>query len=206
MARIGLVLVVCGPSGTGKTTLIKMLMQEFPQIGYSTSYTTRPARADEVPGQDYHFVDHADFVALRRTGFFAEWAEVHGNYYGTPLNSTLDILGSGRDVLFDIDVQGASQLKLTMPTGRYVFILPPSLEILENRLRGRSLDSEESIQRRLKAACNEIRESRWFDAWIVNDDLDRGYDELRSVYIAATLAPKRRPLILRNLLNGQIAS
>ena len=206
MERSGLVLIVCGPSGTGKTTLVKMLMQEFSQIGYSTSYTTRPPRVDEVPGRDYNFVDIEEFARLQRAGYFAEWAEVHGNCYGTPLNPTLDILGTGRDVLFDVDVQGASQLRLTMPTGRYVFILPPSLEILEKRLRGRSQDSEEAIQRRLKAARNEIREARWFDAWIVNDKLDRTYDELRSVYIAATLAPKRRPLILRNLLNGQAAS
>jgi len=204
MERSGLVLVVCGPSGTGKTTLVKMLMQEFPQIGYSTSYTTRLPRDGEIPGQDYHFVISEEFVTLQRTGYFAEWAEVHGNYYGTPLNPTLDILGTGKDVLFDIDVQGASQLRLTMPAGHYVFILPPSLEVLEQRLRGRLLDNEEAIQRRLKAARNEIREARWFDAWIVNDDMDLAYDELRSVYIAATLAPKRRPLILRNLLNGQI--
>jgi len=180
-------------------------MQEFQQIGYSISYTTRPQRVGEIPGQDYHFVDAEEFVKLQQTGFFAEWAEVHGNFYGTPLKSTLDILGTGRDVLFDIDVQGAAQLRLTMPTGRYVFILPPSLQILEKRLRGRSLDGEESIKRRLKAACNEIREARWFDAWIVNDGLERAYDELRSVYIAATLVPKRRPLILRNLLNGHVA-
>jgi guanylate kinase len=205
MERSGLVLVVCGPSGTGKSTLVRMLMQEFPQIGYSISYTTRSQRAGEIPEHDYHFVGTEEFMKLQQTGYFAEYAEVHGNFYGTPLKSTLDILGTGRDVLFDIDVQGAAQLRLTMPTGRYVFILPPSLQILEKRLRGRSLDSEEAIQRRLKAACNEIREARWFDAWIVNDDLDRAYDELRSVYIAATLAPKRRPLILRNLLHGHVA-
>jgi guanylate kinase len=206
MERTGLVLVVCAPSGTGKTTLIRMLMQEFPQIGYSTSCTTRAPRGDEIPGQDYNFVSQEEFIGLRRSGYFAEWADVYGHFYGTPLTHTLDILRTGRDVLFDIDVQGAAQLRLTLPLGRYVFILPPSLKVLEERLRGRAQDSEESVQRRLAAVRNEIREAHWFDAWIVNDDLQRSYDELRSVYIAATLTPRRRPLILRNILDGKIAS
>jgi guanylate kinase len=206
MERTGLVLVVCAPSGTGKTTLVKMLMQEFPQIGYSTSCTTRPPRTNEMLGQDYNFVSHEEFLDLQRAGYFAEYAELYGNFYGTPLNPTLDILRAGRDVLFDIDVQGAAQLRLTLPAGRYVFILPPSLKALEARLRGRAQDSEEAIQRRLTAARNEIREAHWFDAWIVNDDLQRSYDALRSIYIAATLAPIRRPLILRKLLDGKNAT
>ena len=206
MERTGLVLVVCAPSGTGKTTLIKMLMQEFPQIGYSTSCTTRAPRSDEVPGRDYNFISQEEFLKLQRTGYFAEWAEVYGCFYGTPLNPTLDILRSGRDVLFDIDVQGAAQLKLTLPAGRYVFILPPSLKILEERLQARAQDNEDAVQRRLMAAHNEIREAHWFDAWIVNDDLHRAYDALRSVYIAATLVPGRRPLMIRNILDGKAAS
>ena len=206
MERTGLVLVVCAPSGTGKTTLVKMLMQEFPQIGYSTSCTTRPPRSNEVHGQDYNFISHKEFLDLQRTGYFAESAEVYGNFYGTPLNPILDILRTGSDVLFDIDVQGATQLRLTLPAGHYVFILPPSMKILEERLRGRAQDNEEAIQQRLTAARNEIREAHWFDAWIVNDDLHRAYDALRSVYIAATLAPRRRPLTLRNILDGKTAS
>jgi guanylate kinase len=206
MERTGLVLVVCAPSGTGKTTLVKKLMQEFPQIGYSTSCTTRHPRDDEIPGHDYNFVTQEEFLVLQRSGYFAEWADVYGHFYGTPLGPTLEILRSGRDVLFDIDVQGAAQLRLTLPIGRYVFILPPSLKILEERLRGRAQDSEETIQRRLAAACSEIREAHWFDAWIVNDDLHRSYDALRSVYIAAMHAPRRRPLILRNILDGRTAS
>ena len=206
MERNGLVLVVCAPSGTGKTTLVKKLMQEFPQIGYSTSCTTRAPRSSEVPGQDYNFVSHDAFIELRRAGYFAEWADVYGHFYGTPLNPTLELLQSGRDVLFDIDVQGAAQLRLTLPAGRYVFILPPSLKLLEERLRARAQDSEEDIQRRLMTARSELREAHWFDAWIVNDDLQRAHDALRSVYIAATLAPTRRPLILRNILEGNTAS
>jgi guanylate kinase len=206
MKKTGLVLVVCAPPGTGKTTLIKMLMEEFPQIGYSTSCTTRSPRDGEIHGQDYTFVTHEVFLEFQRGGYFAEWAEVYGNFYGTPLNPTLDILRSGKDVLFDIDVQGAAQLRLTLSTGRYVFILPPSLKVLEERLRGRALDSEESIQRRLTMARNEIREAHWFNAWIVNDALSRAYDALRSVYIAATLEPSWQPLVLRNILEGKSVS
>ncbi|MDR0466980.1 MAG: guanylate kinase [Deltaproteobacteria bacterium] len=206
MERTGLVLVVCAPSGTGKTTLIKMLMHEFSQIGYSTSCTTRSPRHDEVPGHDYNFVTHEEFHQLQRSGYFAEWADVYGHFYGTPLNPTLDILRTGKDVLFDIDVQGAAQLRLTLPVGSYVFILPPSLKILEERLRKRAQDSEEAIQRRLSAVRDEVLEAHWFDAWIVNDDLHRTYDALRSVYIAATLAPRRRPLIIRSILDGKTAS
>ncbi len=206
MERTGVVLVVCAPSGTGKTTLVKMLMQEFPQIGYSISCTTRKPRADEIPGRDYEFISHENFLDLQQKGYFAEWADVYGNYYGTPLNPTLDMLRQGRDVLFDIDVQGAAQLRLTLPAGRYVFVLPPSLKILEERLRKRAQDSEEAIARRLKAVTDEIAEAHWFDAWVVNDDLRRAYDSLRAVYIAATLAPRRRPLLLRNLLDGKNAS
>ena len=203
MERTGVVLVVCAPSGTGKTTLIKRLMQEFPKIGYSVSCTTRQPRPEEVPDHDYKFLEPEEFFALQRSGYFAEWADVYGNLYGTPLNPTLDNLREGRDVLFDIDVQGAAQLRLTLPLGRYVFILPPSLQILEKRLRGRAQDSEESIERRLVAASAEIAEAHWFDAWVVNDDVDRAYDELRAVYLAATLAPRRRPLLLRKIIDGK---
>jgi guanylate kinase len=206
MERTGLVLVVCAPSGTGKTTLVKMLMEEFPQIGYSTSCTTRSPRDGEIPGRDYTFVSQETFLEFQRAGYFAEWAEVYGNFYGTPLNPILDILRNGKDVLFDIDVQGAAQLRLTLATGHYVFILPPSLKVLEDRLRRRALDDEEAIQRRLRTAQNEIREAHWFDAWIVNDDLHRAYDALRSIYIAATLEPRWRPLLLKNILEGKNAS
>jgi guanylate kinase len=206
MERTGVVLVVCAPSGSGKTTLVGMLMREFPEIGYSVSCTTRPPRPGEIPGRDYDFINHETFTDLQRHGHFAEWADVHGNFYGTPLNPTLELLSAGRDVLFDVDVQGAAQLRLTMPAGRYVFILPPSLKILEERLRKRALDDEEAVRRRLTAASGEIREAHWFDAWVVNDDLQHAYERLRAVYLAATLEPRRRPLLLRNILDRKNAT
>ena len=171
MERTGVLLVVCAPSGTGKTTLLKMLLEEFPQIGYSVSCTTRAPREGEVHGRDYEFISREKFLELKERGHFAEWADVYGNFYGTPLAPTLESLRTGRDLLFDIDVQGAAQLRLMLPAGRYVFILPPSLCILEKRLRGRGQNSEKEILCRLPAGKLEIAEAHWFDAWIVNDDL-----------------------------------
>lgn len=202
MKRNGVVLVVCAPSGTGKTTLVKRLLQEFPHFGYSVSCTTRSPRPGETDGVDYHFLSGEEFEQRRAQGYFAEWAEVYGNFYGTPLPPTLGMLEQGKDVLFEIDVQGAAQLRLTLPAGKYVFILPPSLSVLEERLRGRGSDDEATIARRLANAAREMREAHWFDAWIVNDVLDTAYDELRAAYIAATLAPRLRPLLVRGVMEN----
>ena len=204
MKRNGIVLVVCAPSGAGKTTLVKKLLEEFPHFGYSVSYTTRKARPGEEDGKDYCFVREDEFLALRDQGFFAEWALVHDNYYGTPLTPTVEMLHKGRDVIFDIDVQGAAQLRLTLPQGLYVFILPPSIPVLEERLRKRGSESEPTMLRRLSNALHEMRQAHWFDTWIVNDDLDLAYDQLRAAYIAATLEPQHRPLLLRSILGDRI--
>ena len=206
MKRNGIVLVVCAPSGAGKTTLVKKLLEEFPHFGYSVSCTTRAPREGEVDGKDYRFLGKEEFLSLRDEGYFAEWAAVHGNYYGTPLTPTLEMLHKGRDVIFDVDVQGAAQLRLTLPQGLYVFVLPPSMQELEERLRKRGSESEETLQRRLGNAVHEIRQAHWFDAWVVNDDLDKAYDELRAAYLAATLLPRHRPLLLRTILGDRTAS
>ena len=201
-ARSGVLLVVCAPSGTGKTTLIQRLRDEFPNFAYSISCTTRAPRGHETDGKDYHFLSVEEFLRRREAGFFAEWANVHGNYYGTPLAPVLETLKAGQDVLFDIDVQGAAQLHLSLPRGQYVFLLPPSLSELERRLRGRGTDDEASIARRLSNAASEIRQAHWFDAWIVNDNLDKAYDELRAVYLASTLHPAHRPGLANTILEG----
>ena len=201
-SRSGVLLVVCAPSGTGKTTLIQRLRDEFPNFAYSISCTTRAPRGHETDGKDYHFLSVEEFLRRREAGFFAEWANVHGNYYGTPLAPVLETLKAGQDVLFDIDVQGAAQLHLSLPRGQYVFLLPPSLSELERRLRGRGTDDEASIARRLSNAASEIRQAHWFDAWIVNDNLDKAYDELRAVYLAATLHPAHRPGLANTILEG----
>ena len=198
-SRTGLPLIICAPSGAGKTTLTTRLRQEFP-LQFSVSCTTRAPRNGEVDGKDYYFLNRETFIERREQGMFAEWAEVHGNFYGTPLKPLRDRLAAGEDMLFDIDVQGAAQLSLTLPEARFVFVLPPSLAELEKRLRGRGTDSEESIRVRLSNAESEIRQSHWFDAWIVNDDLDKAYDELRAFYLASTLAPVLNSGLLHTIL------
>ena len=189
--RKGIALVLSAPSGAGKSTLTHKLLTEFPNFGYSISCTTRKPRAGEVDGRDYHFISHEEFERRRAANYFAEWAEVHGNYYGTPLEPLRAMLDSGQDVIFDIDVQGAAQMKLNLAEALFVFILPPSMTELENRLRSRGTDDEATISRRMANAAGEMREAHWYDALVVNDDLDRAYDELRAAYLAATLAPAR---------------
>lgn len=198
--RSGIALVICAPSGTGKTTLTKRLIAEFPQFAFSVSCTTRRPRPGETHGQDYEFLTAAEFLRRRDVGFFAEWAEVHGNYYGTPLEATRELLASGRDMVFDIDVQGAAQLRRTIPGARLVFILPPSRQELERRLRGRGTESEESLAKRLAMAERELTQAHWFNLWIVNDGLEQAWQELRAAYLAATLSPVCRPGFLNSLL------
>ncbi len=201
MRREGIALVLSAPSGTGKTTLIKRLLAEFPHFGYSVSCTTRQPRQDEEHGKDYFFLSREEFERRRAEQAFAEWAEVHGNFYGTPLAPVKEMLHQGQDVLFDIDVQGAAQLRLTLEEAAFVFILPPSMAELERRLRGRGLDDEATIQRRLTNARQEMLEARWYDALVVNDALDAAYDALRAVYLAAALTPGRNPRLVEELLS-----
>ncbi|MDR2727077.1 MAG: guanylate kinase [Deltaproteobacteria bacterium] len=202
LRRQGVGLVLCAPSGTGKSTLTRRLLQEFPGLCFSLSATTRAPRIGESHGREYLFLCREEFCARREAGDFAEWAEVHGNLYGTPLRETIALFEQGQDVLFDVDVQGASQLRHTLPDCLLVFCFPPSLAVLETRLRGRGTDSEDAILRRLKAARQEIAHAHWFDVWIVNDDLDEAYDLLRAVYLSASLLPRLRPGLVADILKG----
>lgn len=198
--RKGVPLVLSAPSGAGKSTLCKMLREEFPDFGYSVSCTTRAKRPGEIEGKDYFFVSRQDFERMRLAGEFAEWAKVHGNFYGTPLDPVGTMLRQGSDCLFDVDVQGAAQLKISIPAAVFVFILPPGMAELEARLAKRNLDEPESMKGRLKNAVREIREAFWYDALIVNDSLDDAYAKLRAVYLTARLAPGRNAGILEKLL------
>lgn len=200
MQREGIALVVSAPSGAGKTTLISRLISEFPHFAFSVSCTTREPRRGETDGKNYIFLSRDEFERRRSENYFAEWAEVYGNLYGTPLMPVRQLLRKGQDVIFDIDVQGAAQLKLSLPTAVFVFILPPDMENLERRLRGRGQDDETTIARRLATARKEISEARWYDALVVNDDLDHAYGALRTVYLASALAPVRNPLVVEELL------
>ena len=200
LARSGIALVLCAPSGTGKTTLAKKLLAEFSRFTFSVSCTTRAPRPGEVPGRDYTFLSREEFNELRAQGHFAEWAEVHGNLYGTPLKATESILASGKDLVFDIDVQGAAQLKASLPQAVFVFVLPPSKAELEARLRGRGSETEESLARRMANAYAELGEASWFDNWIVNTDIDEAYKDLVAVYKAAALRPMQRPEFVSRFL------
>lgn len=203
--RLGLMLIICAPSGTGKSTLTSRLRKEFPRLGFSVSCTTRAPREGETDGVDYHFLDKDEFIRRRDAGFFAEWAEVHGNYYGTPKKELEDMLAEGRDVLFDIDVQGAQQLRESMEGGCHVFLMPPSLATLKERLLGRATDDDAVIRKRLDNAPGELDQAPLFDFWIVNDDLDTAYDQLRSVYLAWSLRPACNPTLLDAVKNGPAA-
>jgi len=198
----GCLYVLCAPSGTGKSTLVKRLIGEFPGVRFSISHTTRAPREGEEHGRDYFFTDKAEFLRLVEQGHFAEWAEVHGNCYGTPLSFTRELAAKGFDVLFDIDVQGARQLKASLPEACFVMLLPPSRQVLEERLRGRATDSEETIRKRLRNARGELETAGMFDHWIVNDDLDAAYDRLRAVYLARKLTPAADPGLVERLLHG----
>lgn len=186
----GLMLVISAPSGAGKSTLIRHLTENFNNFSFSVSCTTRAPRPGEKDGREYHFLEQQEFLRRRDAGYFAEWAEVHGNFYGTPRQATEELLAAGRDVIFDIDVQGARQLRENMQQGCYVFIFPPSRQVLEARLTSRGTDSPESVARRLAAARMEIEASQQFDHWVINDDLARAQDALRAIYVAEKTRPR----------------
>ena len=202
-----LLLIISSPSGAGKTTLCNRLRQEFPALAFSVSHTTRPPRPNEVSGREYHFTDVERFRALVTEGAFAEWAEVHGNLYGTTfaeIERARAAHASG--ILFDIDFQGARQIRAKVPDAVAVFILPPSLEELERRLRGRATDDEHVVQKRLAKAQKEIENYALFDYLVVNDDLDRAYDRLRGVVLAESARRERKARLAEGLLrHGKVS-
>ena len=188
----GTLFIVAAPSGAGKTTLVSGLLAQDSGVKLSVSYTTRAPRAGEVHGQDYHFVDVATFKAMAGRGEFLEWAEVHGNYYGTSRPWLEAQMNSGTDILLEIDWQGAQQVRKVFPDAVGVFILPPSIDELERRLRGRGTDSEEVIARRVLAAQGEMRHVGEFDYVIINQNLPVALDELVSVVRASRLRYARQ--------------
>jgi guanylate kinase len=197
----GLLLVVSSPSGAGKTTLCKRLCAEFERAVFSVSYTTRQARAGEVDGIDYHFLDPQRFAAMVAAGELAEWAEVHGQRYGTGMAAVRQGLSGQRDVVFDIDYQGGRQIRARFPDHAVmVFVLPPSMAELERRLRRRATDSPEAIQRRLDQARHELNHYGEYDYLIVNDEMDRAYADLRAVYLAAHLLRPRMAAAAESLI------
>ncbi len=180
-----LLLILCSPSGAGKSTLTRFLLDSLPEATFSVSHTTRAPRKNERPGVDYHFVDPATFEAHVARGAFAEWAEVHGNRYGTSLSEIERAREEGKKILlFDIDYQGARQIKAKVPEAVGVFILPPSMEELRRRLEARATDSPEVIARRYEKAHVEIEHYAFFEYLIVNDDLARAKQALLGIALA----------------------
>jgi guanylate kinase len=189
-----LLVVVSAPSGAGKTTLCDRLLGEFSRMSYSVSCTTRPPRSGEIDGEDYHFLSADEFDRRARAGEFMEHAVVHANRYGTLRRTVVDALAAGRDVLMDIDVQGAGQIRRLvggLPAGDLlrrafvdIFIAPPSLEALRGRLVKRGLDAEDVIERRMRNARGEWAEAGAYRYYLVNDRLDAAYDALRAIVIA----------------------
>ena len=183
-ARRGLLFVVSAPSGTGKTTVVERLVQIVPDLALSRSYTSRPARPGECDGVDYNFITRARFESMIAAGAFLEWADVFGNYYGTCAADAEEALASGRDLVLVIDVQGARQVRARCAGTVGVFVMPPSFEVLEQRLRGRSKDPEESMQRRLRTAREEVAAFTEYDYVIVNDELEACVERLRAIVLA----------------------
>ncbi|HWV18612.1 MAG TPA: guanylate kinase [Rhodocyclaceae bacterium] len=188
----GSLFIVAAPSGAGKTTLVRMLLAQDPAVQLSISYTTRPPRAGEQDGREYNFVDATTFRAMRERGDFLEWAEVHGNFYGTSRVWLEAQMQAGRDVLLEIDWQGAQQVRKLFPEAVGIFIMPPSLAELERRLRGRGTDSEDVIARRLTAAADEMRHVDEFDFAIINKDLDEALKDLSAAVRTARLRCARQ--------------
>jgi guanylate kinase len=184
MSAAGRIFVVSGPSGSGKSTLIREVRQKVPGLGYSISHTSRLPRGQEKNGVEYHFVSKENFQKMIDNGEFVEWAEVYQDLYGTSVSSLRSQITMGLDVIMDIDVQGARNIKDHFKDAILIYVLPPSLEILEKRLRERGTDDEKAIRTRLKKAGKEIKNCVSYDYLVFNDQLDQAVEEMKSILIA----------------------
>lgn len=189
-ARRGNLFVISAPSGSGKTTLVRRLLDTLDDVRFSVSFTTRPVRGSERDGIDYHFVPSDLFRTKIEDGEFLEWAEVHGNYYGTSRIVTEQVRASGEDILLDVDVQGAAQVRKVQPDAITLFVMPPSFEVLEERLRGRRQDSDEVIAGRLEEARHEIHHYKDYDYVLINDSVERTSELLKAIVLAERTRPR----------------
>jgi guanylate kinase len=197
-----LVFIISAPSGSGKSTLVKRLMDSDPLLDFSTSVTTRRPRAGEIDGESYHFLSVEEFLSLRDKGDLLEWAEVFGNYYGTARSVLDKARQRDHDLILDIDVQGAAQLREKLPGAVTVFILPPSRKELEARLRNRSSDPDEVIERRLRDAGREVSNYKKYDYVLVNDELEASFEKLRGILLAERCRKHRVEELIRSILNS----
>lgn len=195
----GILFIVSAPSGTGKTTLVERLVRELPDLRMSRSYASRPARAGERDGVDYNFVSRDRFESMIERGEFLEWADVFGNLYGTSSLDTDRCLSEGRDLILVIDVQGARQVRQLRPNAIGVFVLPPSFEVLQSRLRGRSQDAEAAMARRLEVARGEVECFSGYDYVVVNDLIQTAVERLKAIVLAERARLDRMREVVRRV-------
>ncbi|HEX8288247.1 MAG TPA: guanylate kinase [Pyrinomonadaceae bacterium] len=198
----GNLIIISSPSGGGKGTLIREILKIVPNVGYSVSYTTRQMRDGEENGRDYFFVSRAEFSALIEKEEFLEFAEVHGNLYGTSINQVEKEISAGNDVILEIDVQGAESVRRKMPEAVGIFILPPSFEVLRNRLIARATEKREDLSLRLRNSINEVRQYEYFDYVVVNDEVARATADLQNIIIAERLKRNRQIDAVRCILDS----
>ncbi|MFV0388311.1 MAG: guanylate kinase [Pyrinomonadaceae bacterium] len=198
----GKLFIISSPSGGGKGTLISKLRENLPDIGYSVSFTTRAMRMGEENGREYFFVDDAEFDRMIANDEFLEFAVVHKHRYGTSKRVVQNLLDSGKDALLEIDVQGAKNIFESMTDAISIFILPPSLEVLEARLRERSTETEEAVNVRLSNAKQEVTAVGMFQYVIINDKLETATKDLLSIFLAERLRPDRQKRLIRDILNS----
>ena len=201
----GQLLIISAPSGAGKTSLIKALVDAETRIEVSVSHTTRPMRPGERDGINYYFVSEAEFLSLRDAGAFFEWAEVFGNFYGTGIAQLEARLAEGADVILEIDWQGAQQVRRLLPDSAWAFILPPSVDALKARLQSRGQDNDDTIDVRMGAARSEISHWEEADYLIINDDFDTALRELRAVVHSLRLRTSQQRIVLDELINSLLA-
>lgn len=188
----GQLFIISAPSGAGKSTILTAVKKRVSGLGYSISHTTRKPRGDERNGVDYHFVDDRTFTKMIDEGAFVEWAKVYDNFYGTSSSNLQDQTSSGLDVLMDVDIQGGQNIKDRFPDSVLIFLLPPSLEELERRLRERGTDNEPVIRARMESAADDIKNCTWYDYIIVNDKLEKAIDETQSIIMSKRCVTDRQ--------------
>jgi guanylate kinase len=199
---VSVVFIISAPSGSGKSTQVHPLMENDPNLTFSVSYTTRPPRGAERPGHEYCYISREEFETRIQGGEFLEHAEVFGNYYGTHSSALDRAQADHKDLILDIDVQGARQLKVALPEAVTIFVLPPSRQVLEERLRARSVDSEAVIERRLKGAAEEVRNYSQYDYVLINSDLEESVARLQAIVRAERIRRTRMEAKVRPILES----
>lgn len=201
----GQLFIISAASGTGKSTLINELRKRVKDLGYSISHTSRSPRGTENDGVDYYFVDQSAFIKMTEEGAFVEWAKVYGSFYGTSFSSLDKQTSSGLDVLLDIDTQGARNIKKHFESSVLIYMLPPSLEVLEKRLKDRGTDEEQVIKTRMQKALEDIKNCVWYDYVIINDDLEKAVEDVQAVIISERLRTARRLLHVKTIFGNSLA-